>query len=110
MRSGTRPEAAASSFSRGWRPTADFPSAWKTPERESQAEEQIDIFERFGGGRHDTTTPGRGAGLGLAIARGFAEAHDGEIALESMLGRGTRVTVRLPAERLIPPAQLKTAS
>lgn len=37
-----------------------------------------------------------GAGLGLAICRWIAEAHGGRIGIESTLGRGTTVTVRLP--------------
>jgi signal transduction histidine kinase len=36
-----------------------------------------------------------GAGLGLAIARGLAEAHRGDIAVHNELG-GCRFTVRLP--------------
>ncbi len=47
--------------------------------------------------RGDTArTPGDGgAGLGLAIARGFVEAHHGEIAVRNEAG-GCRFTVRLP--------------
>ncbi len=42
-------------------------------------------------------TPGDGGGgLGLAIARGLVEAHDGEITI-SNAGPGCRVRVRLPA-------------
>ena len=37
-----------------------------------------------------------GAGLGLAIARGLVEAHDGEISISND-GPGCRVRVRLPA-------------
>ena len=42
-------------------------------------------------------TPGRdgGAGLGLAIARGIVEAHQGEIAVANQ-GNGCRFVVRLP--------------
>ena len=38
-----------------------------------------------------------GAGLGLAIARWVAEVHGGAITIESEPGRGTVVTIRLPA-------------
>lgn len=40
-------------------------------------------------------TPGGGAGLGLAIARGIVEAHEGEITVQNE-GPGCRFTVRLP--------------
>ncbi len=38
-----------------------------------------------------------GSGLGLAIARWIAEKHDGRIAIDSEPGKGTKVTVDLPA-------------
>ncbi len=38
-----------------------------------------------------------GAGLGLAIAKWIAEAHDGRITVESQVGHGTTFTVWLPA-------------
>jgi two-component system cell cycle sensor histidine kinase PleC len=65
-------------------------------------EDQTQVFERFGHGRHDVTTADKGTGLGLAIVKGFAEAHDGEVLLESEQGLGTRVTVTLPKERVVP--------
>jgi signal transduction histidine kinase len=42
-----------------------------------------------------TPGAGGGAGLGLAIARGFVEAHQGDIAVRND-GDGCRFTVRLP--------------
>jgi signal transduction histidine kinase len=42
-------------------------------------------------------TPGGGAGLGLAIARGIVEAHAGEIGV-SNAGAGCRFVVRLPLD------------
>ena len=40
-----------------------------------------------------------GLGLGLSIARGIVEAHDGSIEVTSEVGRGTVVTVRVPMVR-----------
>ncbi len=37
-----------------------------------------------------------GTGLGLSLVRGFAELHGGEMIIESTLGEGTSVLVRLP--------------
>ena len=37
-----------------------------------------------------------GTGLGLAICRSIAEAHGGRLTLESVVNRGTTVTVKLP--------------
>ncbi|MGE5715061.1 MAG: sensor histidine kinase [Acidobacteriota bacterium] len=50
------------------------------------------VFERFHKGAGS-----RGSGLGLAIARDLARAHGGDVILESAVGRGTTVTVSLPA-------------
>jgi CheY-like chemotaxis protein len=45
-----------------------------------------------------TTKPaGKGTGLGLAMVFGTVKSHGGEVALESGVGEGTTVTVRLPA-------------
>ena len=39
----------------------------------------------------------QGSGSGLAIARGIARLHDGDISVSSVEGRGSRFTVELPA-------------
>ena len=41
-----------------------------------------------------------GTGLGLPLAKGFAELHGGTLEIDSTLGVGTTVTVRFPAERV----------
>jgi cell cycle sensor histidine kinase DivJ len=44
----------------------------------------------------DVSQQAQGTGLGLSLVRAFAELHGGDMALESRLGEGTAVTVRLP--------------
>lgn len=45
-----------------------------------------------------TTKPvGKGTGLGLATVLGVVEAHGGHLDLDSEVGRGTRITLRLPS-------------
>ena len=56
-------------------------------------DERERVFERF----HRAARDVRGTGLGLAIVRELVTAADGTIALQSEAGRGTTVTVELPA-------------
>ena len=54
-------------------------------------------FEQAGDSEHRQA----GSGLGLSLVRAFARLHGGEMIMESVLGQGTTVTVRMPV--LIPP-------
>jgi signal transduction histidine kinase len=57
-------------------------------------EHHAQIFEKFGraGG---SAKPG--TGLGLFLARSFAEAHGGSLGVESEAGQGAVFLLRLPA-------------
>ena len=61
------------------------------------AEQELErVFERFyrtGVARNQFAD---GTGLGLPIARSIVEAHGGSIWMESVIGQGSRVIVRLP--------------
>ena len=56
-------------------------------------------FDPFYSGRKDETDAESGAGLGLSISSGLIESHAGTISIQSTLGRGTTVEIRLPATR-----------
>ena len=49
-------------------------------------------FEQAG----DAGQRSQGTGLGLSLVRAFAELHGGRMSIDSTLGEGTAVTVRLP--------------
>lgn len=58
------------------------------------AEDLPRIFERFY--RADKSRSGSGTGLGLPIAREIVRTHDGEIKVQSELGKGTNFTIVIP--------------
>jgi signal transduction histidine kinase len=61
--------------------------------------EQLQVFTRFFRAEAARERGITGAGLGLAVVKGIVEAHGGTVHLESVAGRGTTVTVRLPASQ-----------
>jgi signal transduction histidine kinase len=54
------------------------------------------VFDRFSRTQEGRTGEEAAVGLGLPLAKQFVEAHGGAIALQSALGEGTTVTIRLP--------------
>jgi signal transduction histidine kinase len=52
------------------------------------------VFEPF-----SSTKGQRGTGLGLAVTKKIVEDHEGTIAIESEVNRGTTVTITLPSDR-----------
>lgn len=60
-------------------------------------EEQSRIFERFVRGPNGRRTSG--AGLGLAIVRAIAKAHDGRVELKSQPGGGSTFTIVVPTDQ-----------
>ena len=91
-----RHSPSASSVTIGTSISGGFASIWvddegpgvPLPERER-------IFEPFYRGAGQARSHG-GAGLGLAIARSIASAHNGTIAAETAVGGGARMIVRIP--------------
>ena len=63
------------------------------------------VFEAFHQGDPRVSRRFEGTGLGLSITKRLVEQHDGKIWIESELGSGTRVTVRLPRRPAKPEQQ-----
>jgi two-component system sensor histidine kinase RegB len=55
-----------------------------------------EILERLGEPFFTTKPTGEGMGLGVFLARAFAERWHGRLAIDSMAGRGTRATIEIP--------------
>jgi signal transduction histidine kinase len=55
----------------------------------------------FGQVDNDLEQQSKGTGLGLPLAKALAELHGGTLDLQSELGSGTTVTLRLPARRIL---------
>jgi signal transduction histidine kinase len=60
------------------------------------ASDQTRVFDRFHRTRGAAAGRDEAIGLGLPLAKQFVEAHGGTIDLQSELGEGTTVTIRLP--------------
>ncbi len=62
------------------------------------------LFEQFSREKNSTEDSAAGTGLGMAIVKKLVETLDGDIGVESELGKGTIVTVKL-SFRIATPAQ-----
>jgi len=58
--------------------------------------EQARIFEKFYRVGRSETQGRRGSGVGLALVRHIAQAHGGDVTVESAPGEGSRFALRLP--------------
>ena len=59
------------------------------------------VFELFAQGERSLDRSQGGLGIGLSLVKALVEMHDGEVQAQSEgVGRGSRFTVRLPAERV----------
>jgi signal transduction histidine kinase len=61
------------------------------------------VFERFYRGEKTRAREEGGSGLGLSIVQGLAKAQGGDVAIRSIEGAGTTVTVWLPLAPVPPP-------
>lgn len=60
------------------------------------ADEQNRLFDSFYRSRNDVVRATRGSGLGLTLVRHIVAGHDGEVWVESIVGRGSTFTIFLP--------------
>jgi PAS domain S-box-containing protein len=63
--------------------------------------ELLNLFRPFHQAHSPRVQKPQGTGLGLAISKRLIELHDGRIALASVEGKGTTVTLTLPASRCV---------
>ena len=63
--------------------------------------EQAKVFEKFYRAGNLLVHNTKGSGLGLSLVRHIAQAHGGEVEVESTPGKGSKFTLTLPLERAI---------
>jgi signal transduction histidine kinase len=64
-------------------------------------EDQLDLFREFFRSTNPEALARPGSGLGLVIVDRIVRRHGGHVAVHSELGRGTRMTVTLPAAAVL---------
>ncbi len=67
------------------------------------ADDIAEALEPFGQIRHSPETTHGGTGLGLPLSKKLVELHGGTLMIDSVVGTGTAVTIRFPAERTVRP-------
>ena len=65
------------------------------------AHDMAKVLEPFGQANNAIKGAASGTGLGLPLAKAFAELHDATLSLASAPGVGTTVTVSFPAARVV---------
>ncbi|MEI7973029.1 MAG: ATP-binding protein [Bdellovibrio sp.] len=65
-------------------------------------EELSNIFQKFYRSKSAKSSPIKGSGLGLYLARYFVELHQGSLELQSKTGQGSTFTVNLPLDLKAP--------
>ncbi len=61
-------------------------------------EDLPNVFSKFFRGKLAKTSPIKGSGLGLYLAKYLIELHHGQIFIESVYGKGSTFTVQLPTQ------------
>jgi len=64
-------------------------------------EEIATALEPYGQVRNDFTRTRDGTGLGLPLVKALVDMHGGRLEIESVVGKGTTVTVVMPPDRLL---------
>ncbi|MBF0253273.1 MAG: ATP-binding protein, partial [Candidatus Omnitrophica bacterium] len=54
------------------------------------------VFEPYNIGEQKIINKEQGAGLGLYIVKSIVRAHGGNIDIESKLGKGTKISIKIP--------------
>ncbi len=62
-------------------------------------EDQKKVFEKFYRAHSVYDSNIKGSGLGLTVVDHIVKAHGGEILIESEVGKGTKVTIKIPAKQ-----------